>query len=60
LGTKARSIGQPATRAAGTSVRKSVNRSYVDFTVVSGYLESLLLVAILIVLGIAEGFLESL
>jgi hypothetical protein len=44
----------------GGSVTRSAKASYVDFTVVSGFLECLLLVAVLIVLGIAEGFLESL
>jgi hypothetical protein len=45
---------------SGTSESKSAKGAYVDFTVVSGYLECLILVAVLIGLGIAEAVFESL
>jgi hypothetical protein len=44
----------------GTSDKKLPREAYVDFTVVSGYVEGLFLVAVLIVLGIAKAVLESL
>jgi hypothetical protein len=60
LETKAKSVGQPACRTSGSSVSKSTKRAHVDFTVVSGYLECLILVAVLIGLGIAEAVFENL
>jgi hypothetical protein len=45
----------------GTNAKgRSARGSHVDFTVVSGYFECLLLIAVLILLGVAESVLESL
>jgi hypothetical protein len=60
LGTKAKSVGQPACRVAARPVAKSAREPHIDFTVVSGYLECLILVAVLVVLGLAEAILDSL
>lgn len=56
----AKSLRQVPCRAVGTSDKKLPREAYVDFTVVSGYVEGLFLVAVLIVLGIAKAVLESL
>jgi hypothetical protein len=45
-----------ATKAKG----KSAKSAYFDFTVVSNYLECIILVAVLIVLGIVEAVMDSL
>jgi hypothetical protein len=60
LGTKAKVIRQPACRTSDTSLKKSAQGAYFDFTVVSNYLECIVLVGVLIVLGIAAALLESL
>jgi hypothetical protein len=57
---EAKKVGQPVCRLAGPCESESEKDSHFDFTVVSGYLECLILVAVLVVLGVAEALLESL
>jgi hypothetical protein len=60
LGANTKSLQQAGGPASDAALTRPARGPYVDFTVVSGYFERLLLVAVLIVLGVAEGVLESL
>jgi hypothetical protein len=60
LGNNAKGLQQTRCQDGGTASSKPRKGSYVDFTVVSGYFECLLFLAVLIVLGVVEGVLESL
>ena len=60
LENSAKSLQQVPRRARCTSDKKLPRDAYVDFTVVTGYVQGLVLVAVLVVLGIAEAVLEGL
>jgi hypothetical protein len=60
LGAKAKVIGQPVCRTSEVSRHRSSMNPYVDFTVVSNYLEGIVLVVVLIALGIGVAVLNRL
>jgi hypothetical protein len=60
LRAKAKRVAQQDCRLTDAPETESGKVSEFDFTVVSGYLECLIVVAVLVVLGLAEALLEGL
>jgi hypothetical protein len=60
LRAKAKGLAQEDCRLSDACETASARDSHFDFTVISGYLECLIVVAVLVVLGLAEALLEGL